>query len=208
VNQGTGKKPRHTQNRVLFSRRRESSCTVRDVRDACDALLDAQHSPKVAGAYIRRTKIPVSNSTMSRVIIQAICNASARPLSRMQSFRFLVPLSQARSVPATTFCSPVVPARKASSSSSEKDFDINDDVPLQPPSSPNKTPLPAPNPYPEAILDIPSTGTDWSRSYAGLSTEPFPKELSEILMGPVDPMDVEIKPGSYKSQWRSSSVLC
>ena len=163
----------------------------------------------MVGAYTRRTKIPVSNPTMSRVIIQAIFNAPARPLTRMHSFRFVVPLSQARSVPATTFCSPVVLARKASSSSAERDFDINDDVPPLPPSpSNNKTPSPAPNPYPEAILDIPSTGTDWSRSYAGLSMEPFPKEVSEILMAPVDPMDVEMKPGSYKSRWCSSSMLC
>jgi len=112
----------------------------------------------------------------------------------MHSFRLLAPLSTARSVSTTTFSSSVVPARKASSPSSEKDFDIDDDVPLPPVPSSNKTASPAPNPYPETILDVPLTGTDWSRSYTGLSTEPFPKELAEILMGPVDPMDVEIKP--------------
>ncbi|KAI9000736.1 mitochondrial genome maintenance MGM101-domain-containing protein [Trametes punicea] len=35
---------------------------------------------------------------------------------------------------------------------------------------------------------------DWSRSYFGLSTQPFPKEVAEVLMTPIDPMDVEIKP--------------
>jgi hypothetical protein len=144
---------------------------------------------------------------MSRVIIQALCNASARPLPRLHSFRSLVPLSTARWVPATAFCSPTVPVRKASTSS-EKDFDIDDDLPPRPSSSSNNPPSPSPNPYPESILDVPPTGTDWSRSYAGLSTESFPKELAEILMAPVDPMDVEIKPGSYKFQWYSSSVLC
>ena len=143
---------------------------------------------------------PLSNPAMSRAIIQALCNASARPLLRMHSFRLLAPLTTARSVSATTFRSTVPPARKASSSSSEKDFDIDDDVPLPPAPSSNKTSSPAPNPYPEAILDVPLTGTDWSRSYTGLSTEPFPKEVAEVLMGPVDPMDVEIKPGSYKPQ--------
>lgn len=143
---------------------------------------------------------PLSNPAMSRVITQALCNASARPLLRMHSFRLLAPLTTARSMSATSFRSPVVPARKASNSSSAKDFDIDDDVPLPlpPSSSSNKTASPAPNPYPEAILDVPLTGTDWSRSYTGLSTEPFPKEVAEILMGPVNPMDVEIKPGSYK----------
>ncbi|KAI0677259.1 mitochondrial genome maintenance MGM101 [Trametes maxima] len=35
---------------------------------------------------------------------------------------------------------------------------------------------------------------DWSKSYFGLSTQPFPKEAAEVLMTPVDPQDVEIKP--------------
>ncbi|CDO73819.1 hypothetical protein BN946_scf185015.g148 [Trametes cinnabarina] len=35
---------------------------------------------------------------------------------------------------------------------------------------------------------------DWSRSYFGLSTQPFPKDVAEVLMTPVDPLDVEIKP--------------
>ncbi|KXN89496.1 hypothetical protein AN958_05658 [Leucoagaricus sp. SymC.cos] len=36
--------------------------------------------------------------------------------------------------------------------------------------------------------------TDWSKSYHGLSTEPFPKDITEILQNPIDPLDVEIKP--------------
>ncbi|KAI0832721.1 mitochondrial genome maintenance MGM101-domain-containing protein [Trametes gibbosa] len=38
------------------------------------------------------------------------------------------------------------------------------------------------------------THPDWSRSYFGLSTQPFPREVSDVLMTPVDPLDVEIKP--------------
>jgi hypothetical protein len=37
--------------------------------------------------------------------------------------------------------------------------------------------------------------TDWSKSYSGLSTQAFPKEAADILMAPVDPLDIEIKPG-------------
>lgn len=40
---------------------------------------------------------------------------------------------------------------------------------------------------------------DWSKSYFGLSTQPFPKEAAEVLMQPVDPQDVEMKPGAYFS---------
>ena len=35
---------------------------------------------------------------------------------------------------------------------------------------------------------------DWTRSYHGLSVEPFSKEASEALMAPLDPEDIEIKP--------------
>ncbi|CCM01743.1 uncharacterized protein FIBRA_03809 [Fibroporia radiculosa] len=36
--------------------------------------------------------------------------------------------------------------------------------------------------------------TDWSKSYFGLSAEPFSRNVSEILLSPIDSMDVEIKP--------------
>ncbi|KAK7034066.1 hypothetical protein VNI00_012497 [Paramarasmius palmivorus] len=38
------------------------------------------------------------------------------------------------------------------------------------------------------------TATDWSRSYAGLSERPFSKEASDVLLAPIDPHDVEMKP--------------
>lgn len=37
--------------------------------------------------------------------------------------------------------------------------------------------------------------TDWSKSYHGLSQQPFPKEVADILLAPIDPMDIEMKPG-------------
>ena len=54
-------------------------------------------------------------------------------------------------------------------------------------------------------LDLPlgaptslDTATDWSRSYHGLSTQPFPKEAADILLAPIEPRDVEIKPGTLR----------
>ncbi|KAG9045494.1 hypothetical protein FS837_006236 [Tulasnella sp. UAMH 9824] len=35
---------------------------------------------------------------------------------------------------------------------------------------------------------------DWSKSFHGLSTEPFSSEIAEILQAPIDPMDIEMKP--------------
>lgn len=35
---------------------------------------------------------------------------------------------------------------------------------------------------------------DWARSFHGLSTEAFPTEAARILLAPLDPNDVEVKP--------------
>lgn len=35
---------------------------------------------------------------------------------------------------------------------------------------------------------------DWTRSFHGLSTEAFPKEAADILLAPIDPNDIEVKP--------------
>lgn len=46
---------------------------------------------------------------------------------------------------------------------------------------------------PGASADV--SGEDWSRSFHGLSTQPFSSEISALLQAPIDPMDVEMKPG-------------
>ena len=38
--------------------------------------------------------------------------------------------------------------------------------------------------------------SDWSRSFHGLSSQPFDKEITDILLASVDPTDIEIKPGT------------
>lgn len=60
--------------------------------------------------------------------------------------------------------------------------------------------LPAPvkldtSPLPDAVGG--DGTTDWSKSYSGLSTQPFSKEIADVLMAPLDPMDVEMKPGKH-----------
>jgi len=61
--------------------------------------------------------------------------------------------------------------------------------------------LPPAQPTTEPVLpDVKGTDgtTDWSRSYSGLSTQPFSAEISEVLQAPIDEMDVEMKPGETK----------
>jgi len=41
-----------------------------------------------------------------------------------------------------------------------------------------------------------SAANDWSKSYYGLSVEAFPREIADILLAPIDEMDIEIKPGA------------
>jgi hypothetical protein len=41
--------------------------------------------------------------------------------------------------------------------------------------------------------DDPSN-VDWTRSFHGLSVEPFSKEAAAALLAPIDPEDIEIKP--------------
>ena len=44
------------------------------------------------------------------------------------------------------------------------------------------------------ILDEGSRQVDWTRSFHGLSAQPFPKEAAEVLMSPIPFDDVEVKP--------------
>ncbi|KAF8272090.1 mitochondrial genome maintenance MGM101-domain-containing protein [Lactarius quietus] len=46
------------------------------------------------------------------------------------------------------------------------------------------------------LLDAPPPGgtMDWSRSYHGLSTEPFPPEVTNVLQADLNPLDIEMKP--------------
>lgn len=39
--------------------------------------------------------------------------------------------------------------------------------------------------------------SDWSRSFHGLSSQPFDKEITEVLLAPVEPADIEVKPGDF-----------
>ncbi|CAM0142707.1 unnamed protein product [Umbelopsis sp. WA50703] len=44
------------------------------------------------------------------------------------------------------------------------------------------------------VLEEASDTHDWSKSFHGLSTQPFSSEVAEVLMQPISPDDIEIKP--------------
>lgn len=47
---------------------------------------------------------------------------------------------------------------------------------------------------PLELESAPEEKIDWTRSFHGLSAEPFPKEAANILLAETDPEEVEIKP--------------
>lgn len=63
---------------------------------------------------------------------------------------------------------------------------------IEPPTVPPKVSGNGTISFPEGTGD--GTPQDWSKSYHGLSTEPFAREVADILMAPTDPEDIEMKP--------------
>jgi len=47
---------------------------------------------------------------------------------------------------------------------------------------------------PLSLNESDPTQVDWSKSFHGLSQEAFPKEAADVLLAPIDPQSVEIKP--------------
>lgn len=60
---------------------------------------------------------------------------------------------------------------------------------------------------PPQAIQSGSGAHDWSRSYHGLSSEPFKKEVADILLAPVEPGDVEIKPGQCMGIHNDENVV-
>jgi hypothetical protein len=88
--------------------------------------------------------------------------------------------------------SPAWPQRRTVSTIPD-DFDVDLDVPGS--STAAQVEAVSASPFPEsATLSADDPGTDWSRSYHGLSATPFEKEISDVLLAPLDPADVEMKP--------------
>ena len=48
---------------------------------------------------------------------------------------------------------------------------------------------------PQTPVQVQISDDDWSKSFSGLSTQRVSNEIEAILMQPVDPIDVEVKPG-------------
>jgi hypothetical protein len=107
--------------------------------------------------------------------------------------------SSSPSTPTNNRTPPPSTARNTAASPS-----TSSSIAQQPPSPTSQT---TDNIFKSGLADTPpgpnlengnGTGTteqvDWTRSFHGISSERFPKESADILLAPVDPAEVEVKP--------------
>lgn len=61
------------------------------------------------------------------------------------------------------------------------------------------------NDSPDLVIDEGAENrVDWSKSFHGLSAVPFQKEAADVLLAPLNPDDVEVKPGISRLSRNSS----
>jgi Mitochondrial genome maintenance MGM101 len=136
--------------------------------------------------------ISISSMMATRVLLRAraAVTRSTRPQIRINRCFGSVERPQAL---GALVSSPVRLQRRTASTIPE-DFDVDLDLPES--SASTKVEAVPASPFPEsATLTTDDSATDWSRSYHGLSETPFEKEIADILLAPIDPADVEMKPG-------------
>ncbi|KAJ9606887.1 hypothetical protein H2200_008897 [Cladophialophora chaetospira] len=121
-----------------------------------------------------------SLSTSSRSARSSLQKPFAFPRSlRIGAFRTVFTQSPARRAEAATTTSQ--PPRTASSAqavpttSKPRSLDNLEDQPL-------------------TLHEDDPSKVDWTRSFHGLSVEPFSKDAAAVLLAPLDPQDIEIKP--------------
>ena len=136
----------------------------------------------------------VGAMSSSRLLIRTVSSTN-RALAQYSRSYFNSPRPIPKSLPQT----PVVKVPKAPASTDAK--------PAKPGTANPDVVSPSPTTANEAIVEaLPEVGvdggsdksvTDWSKSYFGLSSQAFSKDIADILLAPIDPSDVEMKPGLF-----------
>jgi hypothetical protein len=86
------------------------------------------------------------------------------------------------------------PAAKASTSVSSSTEPETSDIP-------NAESSEAPPPILDPAVSANDGVTDWSKSYSGLSQQAFTKDIADVLLAPLDAMDIEMKPGGPSTRF-------
>ena len=95
-------------------------------------------------------------------------------------------------VPRTIFTTS--PARRAEAANTTTPPPRTTSLAQSAPASPKPRSLDNLEDQPLTLQEDDPSQVDWTRSFHGLSTEPFSKEAADTLLAPVDPEDIEIKP--------------
>lgn len=139
----------------------------------------------------------------NRLLIRALSSTS-RALAQPSRSYFTAPRPTSKPLPQT----PAVKIPKAPASTTAKPGAGNPEIIDTLPTTANEIDVEA-TPEVGAGNDAGAGNgvTDWSKSYHGLSTQAFSKDIAEILLSPIDPLDVEMKPGSFcRASMRASLI--
>jgi hypothetical protein len=152
--------------------------------------------------------------------------------SGIDDYAHLAPPSQPRPVSAGTSAAARAPRRAVAPRPAPGSYQGDQPTPSPPmtslPSGPSTLPMiggHAGMPIPATLLAAESAGSDmarqpdisgevsapagsdWTTSFYGLSQQPFSKEVAEALLKPLEPEDVELKPGMLPIPQCSSKLI-
>ncbi|KAH6707743.1 mitochondrial genome maintenance protein MGM101, mitochondrial precursor [Leptodontidium sp. 2 PMI_412] len=133
--------------------------------------------PRAARSTLPKCLSAGVSTSRSDILRSAKAANSARCLSTTRRFA---------AVPASTYTRKPVDAPKTAPPPPTKQPSIDDQSPIK-----DMTSGLADEPL---ILDEGSRQVDWTRSFHGLSAQPFSKEAADILLAPIPADDVEVKP--------------
>ncbi|KIH93574.1 hypothetical protein SPBR_04363 [Sporothrix brasiliensis 5110] len=158
---------------------------------AVRALVPAAAAKRLA--FVSRfasTSAPASSTAARRPSRPAGAVKTASPAQTSSSSSASRPIHSTRTAAAARSASPASAATPAPAATPAEPAS-----PDTAPFDPTAPPLPdAAGPAQGPAADPNAPAVDWSASFHGLSTTPFAPEVARVLMTPLDPEDIEIKP--------------
>ncbi|CAK7568292.1 MAG: hypothetical protein SEPTF4163_006279 [Sporothrix epigloea] len=140
--------------------------------------------PRTANGFAAVSRTASSTTSTAAARTSARPAASAQKTSGSTSYQAVHPLTSSTSRPLHGTTRSTAAARTPTTAS---------DVTAS--SLPSETPLPdAVGPALGPAADPNAPPVDWSSSFHGLSTTRFSAEIAQVLMTPINPQDIEIKP--------------
>ncbi|KAH7380938.1 mitochondrial genome maintenance MGM101-domain-containing protein [Cadophora sp. MPI-SDFR-AT-0126] len=133
--------------------------------------------PRAARSLTRHLSAGISRPSSSTALQSTVAAKSVRCLSTAR---------RCAAVPASSYTRKTADAAKPAPPPPTKESSIDDQSPIK-----DMTGGLADEPL---ILDEGSRQVDWTRSFHGLSAQPFSKEAADILLAPIPADDVEVKP--------------